>query len=64
MYEGDYDSNIAHYCLHKFKWKPHEYMDLPVDEKAFVAASIDIKVEEEIKEEKKTAKEARRSRRR
>ncbi|HBH0645701.1 TPA: hypothetical protein KR441_003673 [Clostridioides difficile] len=64
MEEGDYDSNIAHYCLHKFKWKPHEYMDLPVDEKAFVAASIDIKVEEEIKEEKKNAKEARRSRRR
>ncbi|HBH3626619.1 TPA: hypothetical protein KSK17_003399 [Clostridioides difficile] len=64
MYEGDYDSNVAHYCLHKFKWKPHEYMDLPVDEKAFVAASIDIKVEEEKEEEKKTAKEARRSRRR
>ncbi|HFQ7781868.1 TPA: hypothetical protein ACXDVF_003710 [Clostridioides difficile] len=44
--------------------KPHEYTDLPDYERAFVAASIDIKVEEEIKEEKKTAKEARRSRRR
>ncbi|EGT3690184.1 hypothetical protein ERM67_17410 [Clostridioides difficile] len=64
MEGGDYDASVAHYCLHKFKWKPHEYTDLPDYERAFVAASIDIKVEEEIKEEKKTAKEARRSRRR
>lgn len=31
-------------------------MDLPVDEKAFVAASIDIKVEEEKEEAKKLTK--------
>ncbi|BDE80434.1 hypothetical protein QES_3225 [Clostridioides difficile CD149] len=39
-------------------------MDLPVDEKAFVAASIDIKVEEEKEEAKKADKDAKRGRRR
>lgn len=39
-------------------------MDLPVDEKAFVAASIDIKAEEEKEEAKKANKDAKRGRRR
>jgi len=46
------DANIAHYCLHKLRKFPHEYLALPSKEKAFVIASIQIKLEHEKKAEK------------
>lgn len=49
---GDFDSNIAHYCIHKLKWKPSTYDSMPIQEKAFIAASIQIKIDEEKKEAK------------
>lgn len=44
---------IAHYCLHKFHWRPTEVLTLSIEEKAFVAASIQIKVDGEKEQEKK-----------
>jgi len=60
--EGDFDANYAHYCLHKLKKFPHELTRLDVYEKAFVVASIQIKTENEEKENKRI--KARRSKKR
>lgn len=51
--EGDSDSNYAHYCLHKLHMLPSTFCGLDSYEKAFVIASIDIKIENEKKEAKK-----------
>lgn len=59
---GDYESNIAYYCLHKFNKFPSEYDNLPINEKAFVIAAIQIKLENDKKKEKEAAKKARRRR--
>lgn len=45
-------ATYAHYCLHKFKKWPSEFDALEDEEKAFVIASIDIKVEAEKKKQK------------
>ena len=39
--------------MHKFRWKPSEYNSLPPHEKAFVIASIQIRTEQEHKEQQK-----------
>ena len=51
--EGDSDANYAHYCLHKLHMLPSTFINLDAYEKAFIIASIDIKVENEKKEQKK-----------
>lgn len=60
MSEGDSESYYAYYCLHKFRWKPSEFLDLDRYEKAAVIAFIDIRVEEEKKEAAKIKKGKRR----
>ncbi|TQW28028.1 hypothetical protein D1N81_04820, partial [Clostridioides difficile] len=47
MRGGDFDASITHYCIQKLKWKPSEYMNLEVNERALAAASILIKIEDE-----------------
>ncbi|RTQ91636.1 hypothetical protein EKG35_13290 [Lysinibacillus telephonicus] len=56
MEDGDSDANIAHYVLHKLRLLPSQYLNLPRLEKAFVIASIQVKIEAE----KKARKEAER----
>lgn len=51
--EGDGEANYAHYALHKLKILPHELINLPRQERAFIYASTDIVVEKESKEAKK-----------
>ena len=48
--EGDPEANYAYYALHKFRWKPSEFLALDPYERAFVIAAIDIRVENEKKE--------------
>lgn len=55
--EGDGEANYAHYALHKFHLLPGQLMALPREERAFIYASIDLRVEEE----KRRAREAART---
>ncbi|MCH5192172.1 MAG: hypothetical protein J1F23_08425 [Oscillospiraceae bacterium] len=48
--EGDPEANYAYYALHKFHWKPHEFLELDPYEMAYVIAAIDVKVENDKKE--------------
>ena len=41
---------ILHYCIQKLKWKPQEYLSLNDREKAFIIASIELRIESERKE--------------
>jgi len=54
--EGDPDSMYAYYCLHKFHWTPSFFMSLDKNERAFVIASINARVEQEEEESKKVGK--------
>ena len=49
MNGGDAEANIAYYCLHKLHKWPHEFDDLDPQEKAFVTAAIEIKMENDKK---------------
>ena len=46
----------AHYCLQKLHKFPHEFLDLPFREKAFVIGSINHRIEDEKKEQDKIKK--------
>lgn len=46
----------AHYCLQKLHKFPHEFLNLDYKEKAFVIASIQMRVEDEKKEAAKLKK--------
>ncbi len=46
-------SNIAYYCLHKFNMRPSEFISLTRQERAFIIAAIDIKIKNDLKENKK-----------
>lgn len=41
----------AYYCLHKFRWKPSEFVNLSLKEKALVIEMIDERLREEKKEQ-------------
>lgn len=43
-------ANIAYYCLHKLRILPSQFNRLPLREKAFVIASIQLRIEAEKKE--------------
>ncbi len=49
-------ANIAHYCLHQLNIKPREFLELDRCEKAFIIASIEMKIESEKKAQKKAKK--------
>ena len=53
-------ANYAFYCLHKLKITPRQFEEMDMYEKAFIIASIDIRVESEKKEAKKTKGKRRR----
>lgn len=57
--EGDPESNIAHYCLHKLHKWPHEFLQLPRTERAFVIGSIEVKLEDDQKARKEAQRNAR-----
>lgn len=57
--EGDPDSVVAHYALHKWGKPPSWLTSLSEKERAFVFASISIQMEND----KKAIKEAKKSRR-
>lgn len=48
------EANIAYYCLHKLHKWPHEFLELDVQEQAYVIAAIETK----IKADKKMAKDS------
>ena len=48
--EGEVEANLAYYALHKFHWKPSEFLALDPLEQAFVIAAIDVRVDKEKKE--------------
>ncbi|PJO43941.1 hypothetical protein CWD94_10060 [Lysinibacillus xylanilyticus] len=56
MEDGDYEANVAHYCLHKLKKWPSEFDNLPLYEKAFVIASVQLKIKAD-KDGEKEAKQ-------
>jgi len=62
------EANIAYYCLHKLHRWPHEFLDLSEEERAYVVASIEIKMKNDKKNcdeaNKATGKGRRRKRRR
>ena len=53
-------SGYAHYALHKFRILPSVFADLSIEDKAFMIASIRIKIENEKKEMQKMKSRARR----
>lgn len=52
---------MAHYALHKFHWTPSQVNNLSREELAFVAASIQLKVEAESKEQRELERKAKTS---
>ena len=46
-------ANFAYYCLHKLRITPRQFEERDMYEKAFIIASIDIRLENEKKEMKK-----------
>ena len=53
-------AGYAHYALHKLKILPGVFAELDLEEKAFIIASIRLKVENEKKEIQKMKSRARR----
>ena len=51
--EGDAEANYAHLALQKLHILPSTFANMEMNEKAFVVASIRIRVEDEKKEAKK-----------
>ncbi len=47
---------MAYYCLHKLHKWPHEYLDLDIDEQAYVIAAVNIKLEKDKKEAQRLKK--------
>lgn len=58
--EGDGEANYAYYALHKFHWRPAEFMALDPYERAFVIAAIDIRLERERRDAEGLKRKARR----
>ncbi len=48
--DGDPESNYAYYCLHKLRMLPSQFLGLPIRERAYVIAAIDVKTENDKKE--------------
>ena len=45
-------ANICYYCLHEFHILPHVFLSLPRQERAFIIAAINERIENEKKKEK------------
>lgn len=57
-------ANFAFYALHKLRIKPSEFLEMDDYEKAFVIASIQVRNEEEEKQNKELEKQSKKGRRR
>ena len=44
---------LGYYCLHKLHWRPTVLLTMSREEKAFILAAVQIKADEEKKQEKK-----------
>ncbi len=53
LINSDLDACYAHYCLHKLKMLPSQFLNLPREERMFIIASIHLKVEQEKEEYEK-----------
>lgn len=51
--EGDGEANVAHYALQKLHILPSIFAAMDMDEKAFIIASCEIRVQAEKEEQKK-----------
>ncbi len=51
--DGDAEANYAYYALLKLRILPSVFLQMDEQEKAFVIASIQLKIEQEKKEERK-----------
>lgn len=56
----DPEANYAYYCLHEFHWVPSRFVNMAENEKAFVIAAIDIRLEKEKADRKRMEAEMRR----
>ena len=56
------EANIAYYCLHKLHRWPHEFLELDIQEQAYVIAAVEMKLEKDKSETKKTKARGRRKR--
>lgn len=41
------EANIAYYCLHKLHKWPHEYLELDIEEQAYVVSAVQMKLEKD-----------------
>lgn len=55
-------ASYAYYCIHNFHWPPSFFMNLDENERAFVIAAIDVKVDKEIEENKRLKRESKKRR--
>ena len=62
--EGDGEANIAYYCLHELHLTPSQFFSLDRQERAFIIAAIDVRVEREKKKQKELERKKRRGRKR
>ena len=53
---GDAEANYAHFCLQKLHILPSVYMNLDRQERAFLIASIRVRIDEEKENAKKLKK--------
>ena len=57
--DGDPEANYAHFCLQKFGWEPSKFLNLPLEERAVVIASIKVRCDDEKKREAELKNKAR-----
>jgi hypothetical protein len=60
MQESPGETAMTYYCLHKFHWKPSEYLGLSRKEKAMVHVLVRERIEQEKKEQSKMKAKGRR----
>ncbi len=50
---------LAFYCLHEFHKFPHEFLELPRKERAFIIAAINRRIEDDKKKQKEIERKSR-----
>ena len=60
--DADGEAVYAHYALHRLKFLPSTLVSLPLRERAFIYASIDLQIEKEKKEAQKAKRKGKKGR--
>ena len=60
--DADGEAVYAHYALHRLKILPSTHVALPLRERAFIYASIDLQIEKEKKEAQKAKRKGKKGR--